>query len=199
MHHTLPDTSEHIGQRMQHTPSDLLLLTSTDRKLLSVQQCCLLVVKKRLLHAEGWRFNHTMPRSMRRLSCGWVPTDQSCIKTCIHCMPFETIFIHNNHRVSYEQPTHTQGAWACSENCMCGEVRLDRMAELLDWPYCNRAKTDGHYFRDQRSNHQRLRSCCVCAAACACWLHMYMLHSQNCRAMHQKHHACIQVYLRNKY
>ena len=53
MHHTFPDTSEHTGQRMQHIPSELLLLTSTDRKLLVVQQCRLLVVKKSLLHAEG--------------------------------------------------------------------------------------------------------------------------------------------------
>jgi len=34
LHHTFPDTAEHIGQRMQRTQGKLPLLTSTDRKLL---------------------------------------------------------------------------------------------------------------------------------------------------------------------
>jgi len=52
MQHTFPDTSEHVGQSMAHTQGKLLF-SSADRKLLSVQQRRLLVIKKSLLHAEG--------------------------------------------------------------------------------------------------------------------------------------------------
>ena len=48
------------------------------------------------------------------------------------------------------------------------KARLVGMAEVLGRPYCTSAKKDGHYLCDQSSDYQRLRSCCVCAAACTC-------------------------------